>query len=116
MIRQHSGFQVQFLPRELWALGLGHLGNAYLWSLATLPYADPGAVEISLNDFDRIESENADTSLLFDADDEGTTKRAYVADGLKTRISDQTDRAPLRFQFPLQRRGAEAGALRFRFE
>src|SRR5271157_2206443 len=27
------GVQVEFLPRELWVLGLGHLGNAYLWSL-----------------------------------------------------------------------------------
>lgn len=88
------GIQVQFLPRELWALGLGHLGNAYLWSLATLPYADPGAVEISLNDFDRIEPDNADTSLLFDAGDEGTYKtrvccRWLEARGFRTRLIER---------------------------
>ena len=88
------GIQVQFLPRELWALGLGHLGNAYLWSLATLPYADPGAVEVSLNDFDRIEPDNADTSLLFDAGDEGAYKtrvccRWLEARGFRTRLIER---------------------------
>jgi hypothetical protein len=61
------GIQVQFLPRELWVLGLGHLGNAYLWSLATLPYANPAGVEIFLNDFDKVEPENTETGLIFDA-------------------------------------------------
>lgn len=60
------GVRVQFLPRELWVLGLGHLGNAYLWSLASLPYPDPTDVEIFLNDFDRIQDANIETSLLFD--------------------------------------------------
>ena len=46
-------------------MGLGHLGNAYLWALATLPYQDPGAVEIFLNDFDKIEPPNLETGLLF---------------------------------------------------
>jgi hypothetical protein len=79
------GVQVQFLPRELWVLGLGHLGNAYLWSLATLPYADPGAVEISLNDFDRVETDNTDTSLLFDAGDEGSYKTRVCSRWLEAR-------------------------------
>jgi hypothetical protein len=88
------GIQVQFLPREFWALGLGHLGNAYLWSLATLPYADLGAVEVFLNDFDRIEPENADTSLLFDAGDEGSYKtrvccRWLEARGFRTRLVER---------------------------
>lgn len=79
------GIQVQFLPRELWVLGLGHLGNAYLWSLATLPYGDPGAVEVFLNDFDRIEPDNADTSLLFDAGDEGSYKTRVCSRWLEAR-------------------------------
>ncbi len=88
------GIPVQFLPRELWALGLGHLGNAYLWSLATLPYADPGAVEVSLNDFDRVETDNADTSLLFHAGDEGSYKtrvcyRWLEARGFRTRLIER---------------------------
>src|SRR5205085_2839224 len=42
------GIPVEYLPRELWVLGLGHLGNAYLWALGTLPYKEPGAVEFVL--------------------------------------------------------------------
>jgi len=56
------GIPVEFLPRDLWMLGLGHLGNAYLWSLATLPYRDPGETKIYLNDFDEIETDNVETS------------------------------------------------------
>ena len=57
------GIQVEFLPRDLWLLGLGHLGNAYLWSLATLPYPESAAREIFLNDFDRVEPELAGKSV-----------------------------------------------------
>jgi hypothetical protein len=71
------GLPVEFLPRELWMLGLGHLGNAYLWSLATMPYSNPGEVEIYLNDFDKVEGPNLETGLLFRDED----RRRY-----KTRI------------------------------
>lgn len=79
------GLQVQFLPRELWALGLGHLGNAYLWSLATLPHREPGVVEIFLNDFDRVEPENVETGVIFNARDVGAFKTRACAAWLETR-------------------------------
>ena len=63
------GVPVRYLPRALWVLGLGHLGNAYLWTLATLPYADPKVVEFVLNDFDKVEPENVETGLIFETDD-----------------------------------------------
>jgi molybdopterin/thiamine biosynthesis adenylyltransferase len=72
-----QGPQIEVLPRELWALGLGHIGNAYLWSLAALPYAKPEIVEIYLNDFDRVETENFETGLIFTPDD---------VDHLKSRV------------------------------
>lgn len=59
------GVPVEYLPRELWVLGLGHLGNAYLWSMATLPYPDPHGVEFFLNDFDKVEPENTETGIIF---------------------------------------------------
>lgn len=59
------GIPVQYLPKELWLWGLGHLGNAYLWSLATLPYADPKAVEFALLDFDKVVKDNVETGVLF---------------------------------------------------
>ena len=60
-----QGVPIEFLPKKLWVLGLGHLGNAYLWALGALPYRDAGEVEVILNDFDRVEPENAETGLLF---------------------------------------------------
>src|SRR6266568_6112957 len=74
------GVPVQFLPSELWVLGLGHLGNAYLWALAALPYANPAAAQIYLNDFDVVEPENFDTGMIFGCGN---------ADILKTRICDK---------------------------
>jgi hypothetical protein len=63
------GIPVEFLPGDSWVLGLGHLGNAYLWALATLPYGGPTAPLVFLNDFDKIESENVETSLIFNTSD-----------------------------------------------
>lgn len=59
------GCLVEFLPCKLWFLGLGHLGNAYIWTVASLPFFDPAAVEFGLMDFDRIEKENVETGLIF---------------------------------------------------
>jgi hypothetical protein len=62
------GLPVEYLPRELWVLGLGHLGNAYLWALASLPYEDPKVVEFSLFDFDKVEKDNVETGIIFTVD------------------------------------------------
>jgi hypothetical protein len=35
------GPEVSRLPSSLWLIGLGHLGQAFLWTLGLLPYADP---------------------------------------------------------------------------
>ena len=79
------GCQVEFLPSELWMLGLGHLGNAYLWSLATLPYAEPEACEIFLNDFDKVELENVETGLIFNGTDMGSYKTRVCSKWLEER-------------------------------
>ncbi len=62
------GVLVEYLPRDLWVLGLGHLGNAYLWSLATLPYGDPKTVEFALFDYDKLEKDNVETGIIFTMD------------------------------------------------
>jgi hypothetical protein len=79
------GVPVQFLPGDLWILGLGHLGNAYLWALATLPYQAPRAVEIFLNDFDRIEPANLETGILFNPDTLLRYKTRVCSDWLEKR-------------------------------
>jgi hypothetical protein len=79
------GVRVEFLPRELWTLGLGHLGNGYLWSLATLPYADASEAEVFLHDFDKIEAANAETGLLFERRNIHTYKTRACSDWLQRR-------------------------------
>jgi len=52
------------LPKSLWLIGLGNLGQAYLWSLFMLPYAEPQSVMLYLQDDDLIDRENWGTSVL----------------------------------------------------
>ena len=75
-------------------LGLGHLGNAYLWALGTLPYERANAARIFLNDFDSVEVENIETGLLFThADLERTKARTCAAwlerRGFRTRLLER---------------------------
>jgi hypothetical protein len=80
-----QGPQVEVLPRELWLLGLGHLGNAYLWCLAALPYPEPEKVDLYLNDFDKVESENSETGLLFSESDEEQYKTRVCSNWMELR-------------------------------
>jgi hypothetical protein len=88
-----QGVPVQVLPKELWALGLGHLGNAYLWTLAGLPYAKPAEVKVFLADFDEIEPENVDAGVLFTENTRGLKTRACGAwleeRGFRTRLVER---------------------------
>ena len=58
------GPELELLPSRLWLIGLGHLGQGYLWTLGFLPYADAGEVELVLQDFDTLVSANDSTSPL----------------------------------------------------
>ena len=49
-----AGPPLHYLPASLWLLGLGHLGQAYAWTLGMLPYATPNDVQLALMDFDVI--------------------------------------------------------------
>jgi hypothetical protein len=88
-----QGVPVQVLPKELWALGLGHLGNAYLWTLAGLPYAEPAEVKVFLADFDEVEPDNADAGVLFTAGTRGLKTRVCCAwleeRGFRTRLVER---------------------------
>ena len=52
------------LPASAWLIGLGHLGQAFLWTLGLLPYASPKEVRLVLQDFDELVEANDSTSLL----------------------------------------------------
>ncbi|WP_315731550.1 MULTISPECIES: hypothetical protein [unclassified Bradyrhizobium] len=78
--RTAPSFAEVFLPGALWMIGMGNLGQAYLWALASLPYAAPDSVSLVLQDHDRITEENWATSVL-------VREETYGA--LKTKVSEQ---------------------------
>lgn len=55
---------LRHLPTAFWLLGLGNLGQAALWTIGMLPYADPGAVLLFLQDFDTSEAGNLPIQIL----------------------------------------------------
>ncbi|MGF6601786.1 hypothetical protein P3T23_006537 [Paraburkholderia sp. GAS448] len=72
------GMQVAELPLSLAVFGLGHLGQAYLWGLAALPYASPERVMVLLCDDDEVETVNVETGALL---------TAAAVQRLKTRVA-----------------------------
>ena len=82
------------LPSRLWLIGLGHLGQAFLWTLGLLPYKSPGEVELVLQDFDRLTLANDSTSLLTTPRLIGQTKTRAMAAwaearGFRTRLVER---------------------------
>lgn len=58
---------MSLLPARLWLIGLGHLGQAYLWALGLLPFARPQDLNLVLQDVDIITPSTESTSILSDA-------------------------------------------------
>jgi hypothetical protein len=69
----------QLLPSRLWLIGLGHLGQAYLWALGLLPYPDATQVHLVLQDVDIITPSTESTSILSDATLIGQKKTRAMA-------------------------------------
>jgi len=57
---------LSLLPARLWLIGLGHLGQAYLWALGLLPFARPQDLSLVLQDIDIITPSTESTSILSD--------------------------------------------------
>lgn len=68
------------LPGSLWLIGLGNMGQAFLWSLFMLPYDDPRQVLLFLQDDDLVDRENWGTSVL-------VQRGRY--DVLKTKVAEE---------------------------
>ena len=66
--------KITYLPSRLWLIGLGNLGQAYLWLLGALDYAKRADAEFVLQDFDRLAESNDSTSLLSNLDLVGEMK------------------------------------------
>lgn len=85
---------VRYLPSRLWLIGLGHLGQAYLWGLGLLPFADPKALSLVLQDVDVITLSSESTSILSDASLVGQMKTRAMAAwaeerGFSTRLNER---------------------------
>jgi hypothetical protein len=70
---------MHLLPSRLWLIGLGHLGQAYLWALGLLPYAEPALLRLVLQDVDIITPSTESTSILSDASLVGQKKTRAMA-------------------------------------
>ena len=68
-----------YLPSKLWLIGLGHLGQAYLWGLGLLPYQDPAEVALILQYIDIITDSTESTSILSDSAMVGKKKTRTMA-------------------------------------
>ena len=75
--------ELAYLPSKLWLIGLGHLGQAYLWNLGLLPYSDPAQVELLLQDDDRASASTWSTSILTAPPDK---KKPSIVGVRKTRL------------------------------
>jgi len=69
-----------YLPTALWLVGLGNLGQAYLWALTLLPYPHPQDVLLYFQDDQKVGKENWGTSVLVQRGRYGI---------LKTRIAEE---------------------------
>jgi hypothetical protein len=70
---------LEYLPSSVWLIGLGHLGQAYLWGLGMLPYADPSKMNLVLQDVDVITPSTESTSVLSDSRVIGVKKTRAMA-------------------------------------
>jgi hypothetical protein len=76
---------LSYLPSSLWLIGLGNLGQAFAWALASLDYDDDRKAELVLQDTDRIATSNHSTSLLSFPRDVGAKKTRVIAGWLEQR-------------------------------
>ena len=68
-----------YLPARLWLIGLGHLGQAYLWALGLLPYPPSSGLDLVLQDVDAITVSSESTSILSDLSLVGIKKSRAMA-------------------------------------
>ena len=70
---------LRYLPTRLWLIGLGHLGQAFLFALGLLPYERPADLHLVLQDDDIITPSTESTSILSDATMIGGKKTRTMA-------------------------------------
>jgi len=69
------GPTVAYVPKKLWIVGLGHVGQGYLWNLGFLP----AGTQLVLQDYQDVGDENVGTGLVTSARDVGSRKTRVAA-------------------------------------
>jgi hypothetical protein len=85
-----DGPALELLPKALWMLGLGHLGQAYLWNFALLPYEKPSEATFMLQDFDSVVWGNYSSQLLCEKNSVGRKKTRVCSEWLQGRGFETT--------------------------
>lgn len=80
-----DGPPLRYLPDRLWLMGLGHLGQSFLWALGLLNYPAPEALSLVLQDVDVITPASISTSVLTDTGLIGRKKTRALADWCEAR-------------------------------
>lgn len=80
-----DGPELSVLPDQLWLLGLGHLGQAFLWALMLCDFARPDKVRLTIQDMDRVSESTESTSILTWPGKAGRFKTRDVAETLQLR-------------------------------
>ena len=84
-VEESAGPPLKAIPEKLWIIGLGHLGQAYLWTLGLLKNMNDKPITILLQDFDYIEDSNWSSGLLCEKKDFGRRKTRVCSDWLEAR-------------------------------
>lgn len=82
------GHPVAEFPKKLELFGLGHLGQAYVWAMAALPFEDKSALLPYLCDDDAVELPNLETGSLLCKEDVPGRKTRVIAEWLRQRGFD----------------------------
>jgi hypothetical protein len=99
-LRGESAPAADRLPSSAWLVGMGNLGQAYLWTLGLLPYGAEG-VDLVLQDTDVLAPSNLSTSLLTTREVMGRRKTRAMAEwaevrGFKTAVVERAFAADFR--------------------
>jgi hypothetical protein len=93
--KENCGPELAFLPASLWLIGLGHLGQAYAWTVGMLPYTKQFP-HLVLQDRDEVTESNLSTCLLVSEQHIGQRKSRIIADCLES-VGFTTDIIEKRF-------------------
>lgn len=107
---ESDGPPLEALPDNLWILGLGHLGQAFLWALLMCPYANRSAVRLVLQDVDTVTGSTESTSILTQDGMSGAMKTRAVA-GVLERHGFRTTLIERPFDDGFRRRAADDPAV-----